>query len=62
MEEEEPEELKWKYATLANCYFALGDVEKELEYDQKFKEQNPEGWEIETYLENKQNSINYKNK
>lgn len=62
LEEEEPEELKWKYATLANCYFALGDVEKELEYDQKFKEQNPEGWEIQTYLENKQNSINYKNK
>lgn len=62
LEEEEPEELKWKYATLANCYFALGDVKKEQEYDQKFKEQNPEDWEIETYLENKQNSINCNNK
>lgn len=28
LEEEEPEELKWKYATLANCYFALGDVKR----------------------------------
>ena len=62
LEEEDTEELKWKYATLANCYFALGDAEKGEEYDQRFKEQNPEGWEIETYLENNQNSINYKNK
>ena len=62
MEEEEPEEVKWKYATLANCYFALKDTEKGQEYEQKFKEQNPEDWEIETYLKNKQNSINYNNK
>ena len=62
LEEEEPEELKWKYATLANCYFALGDVEKGQEYEQKFKEQNPDEWEIETFLQNKQNSIHYKNK
>ena len=58
----EEEELKWKYATLANCYFALGDVEKGQEYEQKFKEQNPDEWEIETFLQNKQNSIHYKNK
>ena len=62
LEEEEPGELKWKYATLANCYFALGDVEKGQEYEQKFKEQNPDEWEIETFLQNKQNSIHYKNK
>ena len=62
LEEEEPEELKWKYATLTNCYFALGDVEKGQEYEQKFKEQNPDEWEIETFLQNKQNSIHYKNK
>lgn len=60
--EEDPEELKWKYATLAGCSFALGDTEKGNEYEQKFKEQNPEEWEIETYLENKQSSINAKNK
>lgn len=62
LEEEEPEEVKWKYATLANCYFALKDTEKGQEYEQKFKEQNPKDWEIETYLKNKQNSINYNNK
>lgn len=62
LEEEKPEELKWKYATLANCYLALGDIENEQKYAQKFKEQNPEGWENETYLENRQRIINCKNK
>ena len=62
LEEEEPEELKWKYATLANCYFSLGDMKKEQEYDQKFQEQNPEDWEIATHRANKQNSINCNNK
>ncbi|MBR8713907.1 tetratricopeptide repeat-containing protein [Porphyromonas levii] len=62
LEEEEPEELKWKYATLANCYFALGNIEKEQEYEQKFKNQNPDEWEIETYMANKSNLVNYKAK
>lgn len=61
LEEEEPEELKWKYATLANCYFALKDTEKGQEYEQKFKEQDPAPWEIETYDKNKHHSINHKN-
>ena len=62
LEEEEPEELKWKYATLSNCFFALGDAEKGQEYEQKFKEQNPEDWEIDTYLKNRQvvSNIRYK--
>lgn len=61
LEEEEPEELKWKYATLANCYFALGKAEKGQEYEQKFEEQKPEKWEKETYLENKRYIINFQN-
>ena len=61
LEEEEPEELKWKYATLANCYFALGEAEKGQEYEQKFEEQEPEKWEKETYLENKRYIINFQN-
>lgn len=61
LEDDEPEELKWKYATLANCYFALRYIEKGQEYEQKFKEQNPNEWEIETYNQNKQ-SINPESK
>ncbi len=62
LKEDEPEGLKWKYATLANCFFALGNAEKGCEYEQKFYEQNPEKWEIKTYLENKQSDINCKNR
>lgn len=60
LEEEEPEELKWKYATLANCYFALKDIEKGQEYEQMFKEQNPDEWEMTTYLQNKHHITNHK--
>lgn len=60
LEEEEPEELKWKYATLANCYFALKDTEKGQEYEQMFKEQNPDEWEMTTYLQNKHHITNHK--
>ena len=60
LEEEEPEELKWKYATLANCYFALKDTEKEQEYEQMFKDQNPDEWEMTTYLQNKHHITNHK--
>lgn len=61
LEEEDPEELKWKYATLADCYFALGEADKGQEYEQKFEEQKPEKWEKETYLENKRYIINFQN-
>ncbi len=60
LEDDEPEELKWKYATLANCYFALNNPDKGDEFEIKFKNQNPETWELETYLESKDNIINIK--
>ena len=60
LEEEEPEEVKWKYATLANCYCALKDTEKEQKYEQLFKDQNPDEWEMTTYLQNKHHITNHK--
>ena len=53
LEEDEPEELKWKYATLANCFFSLGNTEEGRVYEEKFHQQNPEEWEVETYHKSK---------
>jgi len=58
--EEEPEELKWKYATLSNCYLAIDNDEKSKEYETKFKEQRALDWEIETFEKSKQEIINSK--
>lgn len=44
-------DLKWIYATLSHCYFAIGDTKNHILFDKKFKEQNPEQWESETYQE-----------
>lgn len=53
LKEEEPEELKWKYATLSNCFLALNDSEKAKEYEELFKQQGAEDWEIETFNNSK---------
>ena len=42
-------DIKWIYATLSHCYFAIEDNESHLLYDQKFKEQKPKIWEIKSY-------------
>lgn len=60
LEEVEPEELKWKYATLSNCHLAIDNVDKAAEYETKFKGQNPEEWEIATFEKSKQDIINSK--
>ena len=49
LEEPEPEELLWKYATLSNAYFALGNVENAGLYEGKFMQQTPEKWQIDTF-------------
>lgn len=54
LEEQEPEELKWKYATLANCYLSLNNSEKQIEFEEKFNLQNPVTWELKTYNDSKQ--------
>lgn len=43
---------KWKYATLAHCCSAWGDLKKASEYDRKFRECEPDQWNIKTYETN----------
>ncbi|MBD0848820.1 hypothetical protein AKG38_20380 [Pectobacterium carotovorum subsp. carotovorum] len=44
---------KWPYATLANCYFGLGDTEHGLKYEKIFLALVMTDWEKETYFTNK---------
>jgi len=43
----------WIYATLANCYFAIADLEKASEFEELFFKISPEEWQQETYKKNK---------
>lgn len=42
-------DVKWIYATLSNCYFAIGNEEKHIHYENLFMGQKPLDWEIQTY-------------
>jgi tetratricopeptide (TPR) repeat protein len=42
-------DLKWIYATLSHCYFAVDDKENYQLFHKKFNELEPEEWEIQTY-------------
>lgn len=53
LEQNDPEELLWKYATLSNAYLACGDMENAAKYEQKFFEQSPVEWQINTFNETK---------
>lgn len=51
-------DLKWIYATLANCHLALNnDVEFE-ENERLFMEKSPADWELETYNNSKEHILN----
>jgi uncharacterized membrane protein YgaE (UPF0421/DUF939 family) len=54
LEEDEPEELMWKYATLANSYYALGRREDGEKNEVLFKKQNPDAWQVQTFEKTKQ--------
>lgn len=47
------DDRKWIFATLANCYFAVEDQQKANEFEDRFKKEHDEKWELETYLKNK---------
>lgn len=49
LDEGNPEELKWKYATLSNSYLALNNDVESVRYEKLFKEQSPSQWEIDTF-------------
>lgn len=53
LKEVEPEELKWKYATLANAYYALKQNDDAQKYEDMFRKQSPVSWEIETFEKTK---------
>lgn len=44
---------KWIVATLAHCYFALGNEDLHLKFEQQFFSEKLDKWEKETYLNNK---------
>ena len=44
-------DIKWIYATLSHCYFALDEIEQYKQFSAKFHELNPLDWEIKTYEE-----------
>lgn len=48
---EKRSDLKWIYATLANCYYFLDDTENYCLNDKRFKEEKPEDWELQSYEE-----------
>ena len=46
---EDRPDRKWVFATLANCSFALGDIENGDHNEALFRKEHPADWEIETY-------------
>lgn len=59
IENSEPEELMWKYASLSNCYLACGGdyAEHAKRYEALFLEQVPATWQIETFEKTKQHIL-----
>ena len=60
LESELPEEIKWKYATLSNCFLAIDDETKAKEYHALFLKENPVEWEINTFEETRNDIIKFK--
>jgi hypothetical protein len=54
---EDRSDQKWIFATLANCYFSLNNVELGNTFEEKFYQSEPAEWETKTYLENKSSTI-----
>lgn len=54
LDEAEPEEKMWKYATLSNSYLALKQPDDADKYEKAFREQNPSQWQIDTFEKTKQ--------
>lgn len=50
---EQRSDKNWIYATLANCYFAINELEKAIEFETLFYGISPEEWQRQTYNKNK---------
>jgi tetratricopeptide (TPR) repeat protein len=55
--ESELEDVKWRSATLSNCYLALGDTANADKYEIDFLKTKPISWEIETFTVSKNELI-----
>jgi hypothetical protein len=54
-EDEKSESInKWPYATLASCYFGLGDIKSGMKYENIYLALTTVEWEKNTYFENKE--------
>lgn len=50
---------KWIFATLSNCYLAVGNSEYATKFEELFISENPEKWEIKTFEDSKNQIINF---
>ncbi|MGU9937952.1 TRAFs-binding domain-containing protein [Empedobacter brevis] len=53
-------DLKWIYATLANCHLALNNITDFEKNEALFMKKYPVSWELETYNNSKTNILNIK--
>lgn len=49
LEEVTGEDKMWRYASLSNCYYGIGDCNKGTFYEKKMYELNPRKWCIDTF-------------
>lgn len=55
---EERPDRKWVYATLSNCFYALGEMAEGEQFESFFRKENLADWELETFESEKQRAIN----
>lgn len=53
-------DLKWIFATLANCHLGIGNDDESIKYEKLFFEKTTVEWEKETYAHSKQHILDLK--
>lgn len=54
---EERSDRRWVYATLANCFYALGEITEGERYEAHFRKEKLADWELDTFELGKQQAI-----
>lgn len=57
----EDNDKKWIYASLSNCKYALEDDKCGQDYEEKFKNEMPDSWEVETFEYSKKKIFELRN-
>lgn len=52
---------RWIFATLSNCFFAVGNMEEATKFEDHFISEKPDKWEIKTFEESKNQLTSFKN-